>query len=124
MTETRGTRKRQEEVIACLIGGMSFRLTAQTLGIGTATVERIAAENRDTIRVARAEQTRRVAEELRDRALYAARRLEEMLDSDNDTVALGAIRTALGEAARWCDAVIVEDRLAAIEARLGLRRVV
>ena len=123
MTAQGVTRKRQEEVVACLIGGMSYRLTAQTLGIGTSTVERVAADNREVIQAARAEQTRRVAEELRDRALYATQRLEEMLDSNNDAVVISAIRTALGEAVRWADAVVVEDRLTAIEARLGLRAV-
>lgn len=118
-----GTRKRADEVLAALIGGMSLRKTAATLGVSTSTVERISAENRSLIEAARAEQGRRVAETLKGRAMYAAERLEDMLDSPNDAVVISAIRTALAEAARWTEVADFAERLSALEARAGLRAV-
>jgi hypothetical protein len=123
MTPKAPPRKRSEEIVACLTGGMSQVKTATELGISLSTVKRVAADCRPEIDAARAEQTRRVAADLRDRALYAATRLEQMIDSNNDAVAISAIRTALGEALRWADAIDTDERLRAVEARLGLRAV-
>lgn len=121
MTAPDRTRKRSDEVLAALIGGMSTRKVAAHLGLGQSTVDRISRENRALIDAARTEQSRRVAEELQDRALYAARRLEDVLDSPNDTVVIAAIRTALSESLRWAEQVAVLERLAALEERAGLR---
>ena len=100
---------------------MSQLKTASHLGISPSTVVRIVRENRDDIEQARREQSRRVAEELRARAMYAATRLEQLMDSPNDAVAISAVRTALSEGLRWFDAVEMEQRLAVVEERLALR---
>ena len=121
MTPKDGTRKRSEEIIACLTGGMSYRKTAAELGISESTVDRVAREHREEIAAARAEQARKVVECLRDRALYAAKRLEELIDSRNDAVAISAIRTALSEALRWGEQAELTERLQALEQRLGLK---
>lgn len=117
------SRKHAEQVLAALTSGMSVRKTATELGLSDSTVKRISTENRDYIARVRAEQSRAVVQELKDRAMYAARRLEELIDSQNDAVAISAIRTALSEAMRWADAIDTEERLSVLEARLGLRSV-
>jgi hypothetical protein len=117
---TRPPRKREAEVIAALIGGLSYRLTAERLGVAVATVERIAAENRAHIHAARAEQAEQVAQGLRDRATYATQRLEDMLNSDNDTVVVSAIRVALTESLRWAEQIELTRRVTEIERRMGL----
>ena len=92
------SRKHAEQVLAALTSGMSVRKTATELGLSDSTVKRISTENRDYIAQVRAEQSRAVVQELKDRALYAARRLEALIDSPNDAIAVSAIRTALSEA--------------------------
>jgi predicted transcriptional regulator len=121
VTDKAITRKRADEVIACLTAGMSQLKTAAHLGISPSTVVRIVRENRDDIEQARREQSRRVAEELRARAMYAATRLEQLMDSPNDAVAISAIRTALSEALRWGEQAELTERLEALEQRLGLK---
>lgn len=124
MTTPDTSRKHAEQVLAALTSGMSVRKTATELGLSDSTVKRISTENREYIAQVRAEQSRAVVQELKDRAMYAARRLEELIDSPNDAVAISAIRTALSEAMRWADAIDTEERLSALEQRLGLRVVV
>lgn len=114
-------RRRVGEILACLTSGLSIRKTAAELGLSESTIKRVSTENRDYIAQVRAEQSRAVVQELRDRAMYAARRLEELIDSPNDAVAISAIRTALSEAMRWADAIDLEERIGVLESRLGLR---
>lgn len=121
MTNKATPRKRSDEVIGCLTNGMSQVRTAKHLGISLSTVVRIVRENREEIEEARALQAQRVAAELKDRALYAAQRLEDLMHSPNDAVAISAVRTALAEGLRWFDAIEMDRRLAALEERTGLR---
>lgn len=123
MTAKAPHRRRVDEIIAALTGGLSIRKAAIELGLSESTVKRVSTENRAVIDAARSEQARRVVEELRDRALYAARRLEELMDSKNDAVAISACRAALSEALRWGEQAELTDRLTALEARAGLRAV-
>ena len=123
MTHNPTPRKRATEVIACLVNGLSQVKTATELGSSRETVGRIARENKELIDQQKSEQSRLVAAELWDRALYAARRLEELMDSPNDAVAISAVRIALAEGLRWFDAVEMEQRLAVVEERLALRAV-
>jgi transposase len=116
-------RRHRTQIIGCLTGGMSVRTTANTLGISESTVHRVARENREEIDQARAERARQVAQELQDRALRAALRLDELLDSQNETTSLGAARTILSEAARWSEVALISERLAELEQRVALRMV-
>jgi transposase len=112
---------RDEVVIAALTGGMSQRKTSQVTGVSMSTVHRVSMRYRADIEQARREQARTIAQELKDRARYAVTRLEEVLDSANEPIVLGAIRTALTEASRWMEAVEIEERLAEVERRLAER---
>lgn len=114
-------RRYRTEIIGCLTGGMSVRTTANTLGINESTVHRVARENREEIDRARAERARQVAQELQDRALRAALRLDELLDSQSEATSLGAARTILSEAARWSEVTLISERLAELEQRVALR---
>jgi transposase len=112
---------RDEIVIAALTGGMSQRKTSQVTGVPIGTVNRIMGRYRADIEQARREQARVIAQELKDRARYAVTRLEEVLDSANEPIVLGAIRTSLTEASRWMEAVEIEERIQDIERALKLR---
>lgn len=115
------SRKREVEIMAALISGLSQRKTSKELGVSLDTVKRVASERRQEIEQERRERAQTVASELKDRALYAARRLEDLMDSSNDAVAISAVRTALAEGLRWFDAIEMDRRLAALEERTGLR---
>jgi len=112
---------RDELIIAALIGGMSQKRAAQEIGCSMSTVHRTVNRYRHLVEDARRDQARVIAQELKDRARYAVSRLEDVMDSANEPIVLGAIRTALAEASRWMEAVELDQRLRAIEERIGAR---
>ena len=115
---------RHREVIAHLVAGYTWaEITNLVPRCSMSTVARVAREHRDLIDREKTERARRTADRLQGATTEAIDALLRLLRSGNDAVQLGAARTILDGALRWADAVQLEDRLSAVEARLGLRAV-
>lgn len=122
MTNNSTPSPRHSLIIAGLVAGRTWDDICRQADCSRSTIARVAREHRDEITQERAERARQVADRLKDAALLAVDAVVDVLEhEENSAIRLQAARIALGDALRWLDAVVVEDRLSAIEARLGLR---
>ena len=115
---------RHSIIIAGLVAGRTWDDICRQADCSRSTIARVAREHRDEIAQERGERARQVADRLKDAALLAVDAVVDVLEhEENNAIRLQAARIALGDALRWLDAVELDDRLSAVEDRLGLRSV-
>lgn len=124
MTPENTPNPRDSIIVAALVAGRSWDEAGRQANCSRATIARVAREHRAAIADERAMRARQVADRLKDAALLAVDAVVDVLErEENNAIRLQAARIALGDALRWLDAVEMDDRLTAVEARLGLRAV-
>lgn len=116
---------RDREVVAHLVAGYTWGEISDLLPrCSRSTVARVSERHRDLIAREREARARRTADRLQGATTAALDCLLDLLRNANqDAVKLGAAKAILDGALKWADAISVDERLAAVEARLGLRAV-
>jgi hypothetical protein len=105
-----------------LASGLSWKDSAALAGVSLATVGRVMQHDpsfRLEVARERAARTERVLGSLSAVALEAVECLRALLNSSNDSVRASACRTALEGLLKFNSAVMLEERIAALEAQLA-----
>src|SRR5262245_12875208 len=116
-----GRRKGDAALVLALAGGHTVRDAARLAGVGERTATRRVADGAFRRRVAdlRAEMVARAAGQLADGMAEAAATLRSLLQAESEPVRLAAARAILEIGNRLREAVELEARLQAVEARLN-----
>ena len=114
-----GRRKRDDILALALAAGQTLRDAAATAGIGERTATRRWAdpEFRRYVADLRYEMTERALGKLADGMAEAGQVLRALLQAERESVRLGACRAILELGVKLREAVELERRLAALEAR-------
>jgi predicted transcriptional regulator len=101
--------------------GERYEAVASELGIDERTVRRWAKDEQFAaqVRAVQAEVVRRAADKLADGMAVAASVLIELLDHEDARIRMAAAKEVLGAASRVRAEMVVEDRLARLEAQAG-----
>lgn len=116
--DTANGSMRREAVALALAKGMTIADASRDTGVGERTIYnwRQEADFKARVQEARRELFDAASGRLSDLGGKAASRLGELVESDNDAVALGACRTVLEYGLRLREVLDLEGRIAALEA--------
>jgi hypothetical protein len=114
-----GRRKGYDALALALAGGKTVRDAAQSAGIGERTATRRVADPDFRRRIAelQAEMVGRALGKMAEGMTEAADTLRALLNSEGESVRLGAARSILELANKLREAVELDERLAALERR-------
>ncbi len=110
---------------AALGGGLTYERAAEVAGVSRATAGRRMADPsfRAQVERLRRDHARRIEVRLAALSTRAVDALDDLIaDRDSPAQRLGAARVVLDGVLRFREAAEVEDRLAALEARIGARK--
>ncbi|QDU39218.1 Helix-turn-helix domain of resolvase [Maioricimonas rarisocia] len=115
-----GTEYDDDHIALLVAAGQSVAAVAEQTGVSRRTIYRRLeqAEFRTRVRDLRADMVDQAAGYLSRTAVKAVRTMESLLDSDSDTVRLGAARSILETGMRLRESAEFAQRLADVEARL------
>ena len=113
---------RELRICGMTVTGSTVAAICSELDISASTVYRTRRRFRQWIDLTRQEIAEQVAAELMSLSTTAVGRLRQLLNSQNDAIALGACRTVLDSAGRWHQDLDVERRLSRLEQEKGFGR--
>jgi len=115
-----GTDFEDDHIAVLLASGQSVTAVAEQSGVSRRTIYRRLEqpEFRTRVRELRSEMVDQAAGYLSRTAVKAVRTMESLLDSDSDTVRLGAARSILETGMKLRESAEFAERLAEVEARL------
>jgi hypothetical protein len=116
-----GRQKGDAALVLALAAGQTARDAARSAGVGERTATRRLADPafRRRVEALRADLVRQAAGRLVEGMTQAADTLRSLLEARSEAVRLGAARTILELAPRLREAAELEERLRALEERLG-----
>jgi hypothetical protein len=119
-----GRQNADEALALALASGQTLRLAAEAAGIGERTAARrwADAEFRRRVSVLRGDLVGRALGRMADGMSAAADVLRQLLAAESESVRLGAARSLLELGVKLREAVEMEERLAAVEARYPARK--
>ncbi len=113
---------RDLQIAGMTVSGSTVAEICSEVNISASTVYRTRSQFRQWIDERRQEIAETIAAELMALGTAAVARLRQLLNSQNDAIALGACRTVLDTAAKWHADLDVERRLSRLEQEKGFGR--
>ena len=114
-----GRKSADQKIIVALAGGQTVQAAARAAGVGESTVFRRLrdAAFRGAVAAARAEVTARALGKLAAASTAAASTLRKLLNAESEAVKLSAARSILELGTKLREAVELEQRIVALEAK-------